>query len=240
MKFLKENRQSIGITGLIILLVIFAIILYINYQVKLDSYSGYLAALAAFLGVILSTNSIASWGNKQKTIQEDISKQREERLNDKKIKLAEEIMISCYKVEQSILRISNPFTSPEEIEKAQEIIKKRTDVSYKTKKPIEEGLVFFYRFERELDTINDFMALKLQAKIYFGEPLIHLFDKVRENIHKKIYVNIQMLLLGESSIDRNKKGFSMQIWNLAMHDNFMKEIISNMEKILLPLLRTDD
>ena len=49
-----------------------------------------------------------------------------------------------------------------------------------------------------------------------------------------------MLLLGESSIERNKEGFSMQIWNLAMHDNFMKEIISNMEKILLPLLRNDD
>lgn len=241
MKFLKENRKSLDITLLITSLVILEIVLWLNYNIQLDSYSGFVASLAAFLGVLLSTNSIVSWGNKQKAIQEDIGKQRKEQLYDKKIKLAEEIMISCYEVEQAILRISNPFTSNEEIEKAHEIMKKRTDVSDRTKKPIEEGLVFFYRFEKELNVINNFLALKIQAKIYFGESLTTLFDKVRANIHKKIYVNIHMLLLGESSLNStNKESFSMQIWNLAMQDNFMKTIISDMEQILLPLLRDDN
>lgn len=70
---------------LIILLVILEIVLYAKYRIKLDSYSGILASTAAFLGVILSINSVTSWGNKQKAIQEDISKQSKERLHDKKL-----------------------------------------------------------------------------------------------------------------------------------------------------------
>ncbi|WP_428077365.1 hypothetical protein [Candidatus Avelusimicrobium alvi] len=240
MKFVKENRQSLGIIMLIILLVILEIVLYAKYRIKLDSYSGILASTAAFLGVILSINSVTSWGNKQKAIQEDISKQSKERLHDKKIKLAEEIMTACYEVEQAILRISNPFTSPDEIQKAQEVIKKRKDVSSDTQKPIEEGVIFLYRFDKELNTINNFMTLKIQAKIYFGEPLICLFDQVRKNIHQKIYVNIQMLLMGQSSRDHKTDGYSMQIWDLSIHDNFMKKIISDMEEILLPLLRAEN
>lgn len=58
MKFLKAHRQNLGIIALIILLVMLEVVLYLNYRIELDSYSGYLAAITAFLGVILSSSSI--------------------------------------------------------------------------------------------------------------------------------------------------------------------------------------
>ena len=240
MKFLKEHRQAIGITLLIVLLILFETTLYLNYHIKLDTFSGCLASLAAFLGVLLSTDSLASWGNKQKAIQEEINAQSKSKINDKRIKLAEDIIKACYEVEQSISRISNPFTYQDEIDRAQEVMKERTDISSKTKKPIQEGIVFSHRFEKEIKIFNNFMALKIQAKIYFGDSLAQLFDKVKENIHKKLYVNICMLLTGESSLAKEKEGFSMQIWDLSLEKNFMKDLIPEIEKILLPLIRIDN
>lgn len=239
MKFLKEHRQSIGIITMFILLIILEIVLYLNYGIKLDSYSGYLAALAAFLGVIISSDSISSWGNKQKAIQEDISTKRKEQINDKKIKLAADIMTACYQLEQSILKISNPFTYSDETKKAQEEMEKNTDIPEKSKKQIETGLVFRHRLEDELTTINNFMSLKIPARIYFGEQLSILFDKTKKYISKEIYVNIQMLLSGESNLRNKEEPYSTRIWNLSIQDNFMKKLIPEFEKILLPLLRDD-
>lgn len=239
MKFLKGHRQSIGIITMLILLIILEIVLYLNYGIKLDSYSGYLAALAAFLGVIISTDSISSWGNKQKAIQEDISIKRKEQINDKKIKLAADIMTACYQLEQSILKISNPFTYLEETKKAQEMMESREDITNSNKKRIEMGLVFKNRLENELNIINKFFSLKIQAKIYFGESLSNLFDKISQNIKEKIYINIIKLLQVENYRNDKEESASMKIWNLSIQDNFMKKLIPEFEKILLPLLRDD-
>lgn len=236
MKILQEHRQIIGIAIFISLIITLEIILYINYDIKLDSYSGCIASIAAILGVVLSVNSITNWGNKQKAIQENITIKNKEIISDKKIKLAGDIMTACYQLEQSILKISNPFTYLEEIQKAQEMMKSRKGITNRNRKRIERGLVFKNRLENELSTINKFFALKIQAKIYFGESLSDLFDKISQNIKEKIYINIIKLLQVEN-YNNEEESASMQIWNLSIQDNFMKKIIPEIEKILLPLLR---
>lgn len=237
MKFLQEHRQIIGIAIFISLIITLEIVLYINYDIKLDSYSGCIASIAAILGVVLSVNSITNWGNKQKAIQENITIKNKEIISDKKIKLAEDIMTACYQLEQSILKISNPFTCLDEIQKAQEMMKSRKDITNSNRARIEKGLIFKNRLENELSTINKFFSLKIQAKIYFGESLNNLFNKISQNIKEKIYINITRLLQVENYSKNEEESASMKIWNLSIQDNFMKKIIPEIEKILLPLLR---
>lgn len=237
MKILQEHRQIIGIAIFISLIITLEIVLYINYGIKLDNYSGCIASIAAILGVILSANSITNWGNKQKAIQESIVIKKKEIISDKKIKLAEDIITACYQLEQSILKISNPFTYLEETQKVQEMMKNRNDITDNNKKRIEMGLVFKNRLENELNTINKFFSLRIQAKIYFGDSLSNLFDKISQKIKEKIYININRLLQGEDYSNNKEESASMQIWNLSIQDNFMKEIIPEIEEILLPILR---
>ena len=237
MSFWRTHEHALVVVTLIIALSLLEIVLYQKYGINLDSYSGYLASLAAVLGVLLTLNSITSWGNKQKTIQEGLELKRKEKITNKKIQLAEDIINTCYQIENAIYRISNPWSSSEELKEA------KMQLSYTEQiknKAIEEGLVFLHRFNKELNIINKLSTLKIQAKIYFGDQIVSSLELIQTNIHKQIYINIRMLLEGVTSRSKDDEGFDIKIWNLYLKENFMKEIIPKIEKILLPIIKDNE
>ena len=160
------NRYSLGIITLIILLVILEIILYLNYHVKMDSYSGALAALAAFLGVILSTNSITSWGKKQKAEAKDINDKADERLKEKELELAAEIVEAFHKAKQSLIKICSPLSTGEEEQKADNMLQeimKNPENPKRNPRIIKRGLVFVNRWNTEVTNINHLISLKIKV-----------------------------------------------------------------------------
>lgn len=242
MKFLKENRQSLDIIALIILLVVFEIVLYKNYHIKLDSYSGCLAAITAFLGVILSTHSITSWGNKQNEEIKDIHNKAIERLEEKKLELAAEITEAFHKVNQSIKRICSPLSTGEEEQKAEDILQeimKNSNLSDQNPRIIKRGLVFLHRWNNELENINHLMSLKIKARIYFGENLEKCFEETSSFLSNDIWLKISTLLEGVSQINKDNKPYSRQLWDLYATPTPIDDIIKKVEQILIPLIRTN-
>lgn len=240
MKFLKENRDSLGLVTLIILLVILEIILYLNYDIKMDSYSGALAALAAFLGVILSTNSITSWGKKQRAETKDINNKATERLKEKKLELAAEIIEAFHQVNHSIKKICSPLSTGEEEQKAEDILQeimKNSNLSDQNPRIIKRGLVFLHRWNNELGNINHLMSLKIKARIYFGKNLEKCFEETSVFLSNDIWLKISTLLEGVSQINKNTTPYSRQLWDLYAKKTPIDNIIEQVEQILIPLIR---
>lgn len=240
MKFLKAHRQNLGIIALIILLVMFEVVLYLNYRIELDSYSGYLAAITAFLGVILSSSSITIWGNKQKAEIKDLNSKVKERLEEKKLELAAEITEAFYAVNQSIKKICNPLSLNQEEEQAEKDFHSIEDnLNYPTKNSriIKRGLVFLERWNKELPTINHLFSLKIKARIYFGENLEKCFDEASSFLQIEIWLRISMLLEGTSKFDAISKSASKQLWDYYRNETPMDKIIQQVELILIPMIR---
>lgn len=242
MKFLKKHRHPLSIIALIAMLIIFEVILYVNYRIKLDSYSGCLAAISAFLGIILSTNSITSWGNKQKAEIKDINNRATERLQDKKLELAAEITEAFHKAKQSVITICSPLSTSEEEQKAEDILKeimKNSNHSKGNPRVIKRGLVFLHRWNNELNNINHLISLKIKARIYFGENLEKCFEEASLFFFNEIWLKISTLLEGTSHININDKPYSRQLWDFYTTKTPIDNIIKRVEEILIPLIRTD-
>jgi hypothetical protein len=190
------------------------------------------------LVLILGSDSIFSWSNKQKAETKDITDKAKERLEDKKIDLAEKIIESFHKTKDAILRISNPFSAFSEIETAEEEMKNIILDPEDNKKAIKQGLIFANRFSKEGDIFNNLYSLKIKARMFFGDELGTFFDEIKKIIDKDILVSISMLTSGTSIMDKKDKGFSMIIWDLSRKEDIrIDEIINKIEKILIPLLR---
>ena len=242
MKFLKENRDSLGIITLIILLVILEIILYLNYDVKMDSYSGALAALAAFLGVILSTNSITSWGNKQKAEAKDINDKADERLKEKELELAAEIVEAFHKAKQSLIKICSPLSTGEEEQKADNMLQeimKNPENPKRNPRIIKRGLVFVNRWNTEVTNINHLISLKIKARIYFGENLEKCFEEASLFFFNEIWLKISTLLEGTNQVNTDEKPYTRQLWDYYTKATPIDMIIKKVEQILIPLIRKD-
>ena len=242
MKFLEENRDSLDIVSLIILLIILEIILYLNYDIKMDSYSGALAALAAFLGVILSTNSITSWGKKQKAETKDINDKSAERLKEKKLELAAEITETFHRANQSLIKICSPLSTGEEEQKADNMLQEimKNSESYRRNPQIvKRGLVFLNRWNAEVANINHLMSLKIKARIYFGENLEKCFEDASLFFFNEIWLKISTLLEGTNQVHENEKPYTRQLWDYYTKATPIEMIIKKVEEILIPLIRTN-
>ena len=187
-EFLQKNQQDLFSGLFIICLAVLGILLHVYYHIKLEQYSGFLAALAAFLGVIFGAPGILSWRKKQEAQIAEINIKTQERLAEKKLDLAAEITEAFHKVNQSLQRICNRGTSYEEETKSTKDLKEiENDPDYPHENPlvIKKGLVFLYRWNKELDNLNNLLALKIKARIYFGEELEKCFEETSLFFHRE-------------------------------------------------------
>ncbi len=241
---IMKKEKIIKNIGIIILILIAIIVVWFSFRnILIDkkdigTLSDFIIASVAFVALFFGSKSLIEWGKTEKqkqetekTKQEDIKNIRTERLSDKKIELAVEILEEFHNTKFAIYRITAPLAYMDEVENA----KKKIEEEYIYIKS-NQNIIFYDRFIKEIETINKLLGLSIKAKIYFGRDVQDCFQKIKE-ITDKIFSNIQILMSPQMQNDDSQiRKYHHELFNIFSNEE-IEPIITDVEKKLLPYIR---
>lgn len=171
-----------------------------------------------------------------------LSTWKKELLGKKRINLAMDIVEKVCTIEDCLSAIRSPLTTAYECDEIEENIKKEFN-QREQPKVFKDKLYYLapaYRITKNWNKIQDFLALKNQARLYWENDIVKLFDRISHLIAD--IRNASMMLYNYNDLKPNSiKEFEYKIWDHynekdaikeEMHD-IVKEFIMNLEPLYI-------
>ncbi|MFR1674339.1 MAG: hypothetical protein ACLSWJ_05365 [Alphaproteobacteria bacterium] len=166
-----------------------------------------------------------------------LSTWKKELLGKKQINLAMDIVEKVCNIEDCLSAIRNPLTTATESDEIETNIKK--EFNQDEQPQVHKNKLYYlapaYRITKNWNKIQDFLALRNQARLYWEDDIVELFDRISHLIAN--VRNASMMLYNYNDLKPDLiKEFEYKIWDhYSKEDAIKKEMHNIVEEFIMNL-----